>query len=288
MLSLLGFEISIQSLLFDQRKGLIGFYEQFKQYFDEPNENFLSIDKFMRTSTDVEDEDVNFKKKELLEFLIADSMFCLSKCITLITPIKNSTLFTNNFIAHLYRNLFFWNQLFECVHNIYLGTNQEEKRNPGKILEKSKKYIGEYKEGDKTLEEELFANYQKCVNTVLALTVKEKELAENFMERIKRAIGEDYHKHLISNYIAGNAMLYYKRAIEINTEGNEYKNMIASLHFLDDDLNNDTCQFYLGIERYKINSGYISELINAFEHLQNESSIYNSNNYITLNKDQIL
>lgn len=115
-----------------------------------------------------------------------------------------------------------------------------------------------------------------------------KELAENFIERIKRAIGEDYHKHLISNYITGNALKYYKRAMEIHTEGNEYKEMISNLHFLDDDLNNDTCQFYLGIERYKINSGHISVLINVFEHLQNKSSIYKSDYYITPNKDQIL
>lgn len=99
------------------------------------------------------------------------------------------------------------------------------------------------------------------------------------MERIKRAIGEDYHKHLISNYIAGNALKYYKRAMEIHTEGNEYKDMISNLHFLDDDLNNDTCQFYLGIERYKINSGHISDLIDAFEDLQNESSIYKPQKY---------
>ena len=288
LLSLLGFEINIQSLLFDQRKGLIGFYEQFKQYFDEPNDNFLSIDKFMRTSTDVEDEDVNFKKKELLEFLIADSMFCLSKCITLITPIKNSTLFTNNFIAHLYRNLFFWNQLFECVYNIYLGTIQEEKKDPKRIIRKNEKYIGKYGENNKKNRKELLTYYRECVNTVLTLTVNEKELAENFIERIKRAIGEDYHKHLISNYITGNALKYYKRAMEIHTEGNEYKEMISNLHFLDDDLNNDTCQFYLGIERYKINSGHISVLINVFEHLQNKSSIYKSDYYITPNKDQIL
>lgn len=107
------------------------------------------------------------------------------------------------------------------------------------------------------------------------------------MERIKRAIGEDYHKHLISNYIAGNAMQYYKRAIEMNTEGNEYKDMIASLHFLDDDLNNDTCQFYLGIERYKINSGYIMRLIKAFEQLQNVSSIYNSDSYLTHKENKL-
>ena len=292
LFNLLGFEINLKSLLFDERKGLIDFYKQFKTYFEETNENYPSIDNFMRTSTDIEDEDVDFRKKELLEFLIADSMFCLSKCITLITPIKNSTLFTNNFIALLYRDLFFWNQLFECVHNIYLGTIQEEEKVLKNIIKKSEKYIGKYKEkNEKSKEElnkELFIHYSKCIQTVLTLDWEEDKLAENFMERIKRAIGEDYHKHLISNYIVGNAIQYYKRAIEMNTEGNEYKDMIASLHFLDDDLNNDTCQFYLGIERYKINSGYIMRLIKAFEQLQDVSSIYNSDNYITPNKDQRL
>ena len=292
LFNLLGFEINLKSLLFDERKGLIDFYKQFKTYFEETNENYPSIDNFMRTSTDVEDEDVDFRKKELLEFLIADSMFCLSKCITLITPIKNSTLFTNNFIALLYRDLFFWNQLFECVHNIYLGTIQEEEKVLKNIIKKSEKYIGKYKEkNEKSKEElnkELFIHYSKCIQTVLTLDWEEDKLAENFMERIKRAIGEDYHKHLISNYIVGNAIQYYKRSIEMNTEGNEYKDMITSLHFLDDDLNNDTCQFYLGIERYKINSGYIMRLIKAFEQLQDVSNIYNSNNYLTHKENKLL
>ena len=292
LLGLLDFNKNVDSLLFDERNGLIDFYKWFNRFFKEENPNDWDIDQFMHTRTAVDDED--FKKKEILEFLIADSMFCLSKCITLITPIKNSTLFTNSFIAQLYRDLFFWNQLFESVYNIYLGAKQDETEALQTIINKSQRHVGSFKENKENNESndnsknELFNYYQECVNTILTLTVNEEELAENFMERIKRAIGEDYHKHLISNYIAGNALKYYKRTLEIHTEGNEYKDMISNLHFLDDDLNNDTCQFYLGIERYKINSGHISELINAFEHLQNESRIYNSDNYITPNKDQIL
>lgn len=292
LLGLLGFDKNIDSLLFKERNGLIDFYKWFDRFFKGTDLNHWDIDKFMHTQIAIDDED--FKKKEILEFLIADSMFCLSKCITLITPIKNSTLFTNSFIAQLYRDLFFWNQLFESVYNIYLGAKQDETEALQTIIRKSQGHVGSFKENKENNESndnsknELFNYYQECVNTILTLTVNEEELAENFMERIKRAIGEDYHKHLISNYIAGNALKYYKRTLEIHTEGNEYKDMISNLHFLDDDLNNDTCQFYLGIERYKINSGHISELINAFEHLQNESSIYKSNNYITPNKDQIL
>lgn len=280
LLGLLGFNKNVDSLLFDERNGLIDFYKWFNRFFKEENPNDWDIDQFMHTQTAVDDED--FKKKEILEFLIADSMFCLSKCITLITPIKNSTLFTNSFIAQLYRDLFFWNQLFESVYNIYLGAKQDETEVLQAIISKSQRHVGyskDEKESNEKLRNELFSQYKDCVNTVLTLTVNEEELAENFMERIKRAIGEDYHKHLISNYIAGNALKYYKRALEIHTEGNEYKDMISNLHFLDDDLNNDTCQFYLAIERYKINSGHISELIDAFEHLQDESSIYNPKKY---------
>lgn len=280
LLGLLGFKKNVDSLLFDERKGLIYFYQWFDRFFKGTEPNIWDIDQFMHTQIAVDDED--FKKKERLEFLIADSMFCLSKCITLITPIKNSTLFTNSFIAQLYRDLFFWNQLFESVYNIYLGAKQDETEVLQAIIAKSKRHVGsskKNKENNESNENELFNYYQDCVNTVLTLTKNEEKLAENFMERIKRAIGEDYHKHLISNYIAGNALKYYKRAMEIHTEGNEYKDMISNLHFLDDDLNNDTCQFYLGIERYKINSGHISDLIDAFEDLQNESSIYKPQKY---------
>lgn len=62
----------------------------------------------------------------------------------------------------------------------------------------------------------------------------------------------------------------YSRAIEMHTEGKAYKEMIQTLYFLDDDLNNDTYQQHISIERYFINAGFIDDKI---EYLKDKSGL---------------
>ena len=62
----------------------------------------------------------------------------------------------------------------------------------------------------------------------------------------------------------------YSRAIEMHTEGKAYKEMIQTLYFLDDDLNNDTYQQHISIERYFFNAGFIDDKI---EYLKDKSGL---------------
>lgn len=69
-----------------------------------------------------------------------------------------------------------------------------------------------------------------------------------------------------STYLAKAAINFYNSALEMHSGGETYKEFINSLYILDDDLQNNTCQFYFGLERYKINIGDISENKIKLEH----------------------
>lgn len=55
----------------------------------------------------------------LLEFLIKDSMYCLTKILEMITPYTSTTLFTNTFLGEIHQRLFEWNQLFDALYMLY-------------------------------------------------------------------------------------------------------------------------------------------------------------------------
>lgn len=57
------------------------------------------------------------------------------------------------------------------------------------------------------------------------------------------------------------ALKTYRKAREIHREGKAYKDMISSIYYLNDDLKNDTVQFDLAIERFRINSENIDHSI---------------------------
>ena len=65
----------------------------------------------------------------------------------------------------------------------------------------------------------------------------------------------------MTNYSEEMALKAFRKAREIHREGKAYKDMISRMYYLDDDLKNDTIQFDLAIERFKINCGNIDDNI---------------------------
>lgn len=53
---------------------------------------------------------------------------------------------------------------------------------------------------------------------------------------------------------------YRTAAEEMHAEGYEYQDFIKNFYILDDDLQNNTCQFYFALERYKINCEDLKEI----------------------------
>ena len=74
------------------------------------------------------------------------------------------------------------------------------------------------------------------------------------------------------------AINYYNMSEEFNTEGDSYKDMISMMHFLDDDFNNDTCQFHIACDRFLLNTGIVQQQRDKLEKLYFDSNVYSIKN----------
>jgi len=103
---------------------------------------------------------------------------------------------------------------------------------------------------------------------------------DKFFRKISDKIKRSNINYTVNVYLAENAIRYYRKAKELHTEGKEYKDKIRDLYFLDDDLNNDTCQFLFARERYLINSGVVDERLEVLKRLFPQSPLYKVESYL--------
>lgn len=84
-----------------------------------------------------------------------------------------------------------------------------------------------------------------------------------YKERFTKALenkSESYARNVLrTTYLGEMANMFYANAVEMQSEGQSYQNFIQGFYIIDDDLQNDTCQFYIALERYKINLGNIEK-----------------------------
>lgn len=75
------------------------------------------------------------------------------------------------------------------------------------------------------------------------------------LEQDIKELLEDHHPYILKKtYLRKMSDKYYDAARSMHREGGEYQNFINGMFLLDDDLQNNTCQFYFALERYKIRS----------------------------------
>lgn len=82
------------------------------------------------------------------------------------------------------------------------------------------------------------------------------------------------------------ALKSYRATIEVHREGKAYKDMISKMYYLDDDLKNDTVQFDLAIERFKINNGYIDKCMEDLMKFET-NSLYDVESFCADNKSRL-
>lgn len=228
------------------------------------------------------DHSDNKLRKDLIEFLIMDSLFCLSKMITQILPQTNSTLYTNSFIAHLYYDMYMWNTIKVGLYHIYHGV-EISVYDYQKCLDSLESFTLHYCKQDKLTSgtlDKLISFYNRSVSYVQSLSELSTKPAQEFMKTLRKNVGDDSFKLLDNTYLAEYSLAYYRKSCEMNHGGNAYKQMISYMNFLDDDLNNDTSQFYLAIERFKLNNNSIQKRINNLRVIVYKSGVYQSDNYI--------
>lgn len=69
-----------------------------------------------------------------------------------------------------------------------------------------------------------------------------------------------HHLMLTETYMSGMAHKHYEAAASMHSEGSEYQSFIRNMFIMDDDLQNNTCQFYFALERVKLNSDYFKDV----------------------------
>lgn len=84
-----------------------------------------------------------------------------------------------------------------------------------------------------------------------------------------------HHLMLTETYMSGMARKHFEAAVSMHSEGYEYQNFIRNMYIMDDDLQNNTCQFYFALERMKLNSGYFRDV----EDNDPCNDCYNPDNY---------
>ena len=256
-----------------------------------------------------------FQKFEILNFLISDSIFCLTQVVEVLSSAPISQ-FSNSFIAEIYYRLFEWGQLHRFNHNfsecLCENGNTEEKLIDSLDLEKylkplndiiinrrlnSPNIVIEEKEKSAELEAyykaELEAYYKNALKAILPNYKTQKKKCEDLKNEKELSYLKDLDKSLLSligqgnrhllspNYPAEMAYKYYTRALETHTEGAAYKEMIQSMYILDDDINNANITFSLAIERYAINSGIIDEKLKKLEKTYGNATYYVLENFIS-------
>lgn len=192
---------------------------------------------------------------DLLDFLIYDSISCLCNIINILPPHNQLSTFSNSFIANVYEDLWEWSKYYNMMHDMYL-------------------YYRYFLNGDMSGMDKMLKffpksereRYRKTLFEYAVLLEKRGVLCkDNFGYRysklfmtLQHDIDDATMHHILIDYSAEMAIKYYRAARGINSEGQEYKNLINNMYTLDDDLRNDTCQSNFANERYLLNSGVIN------------------------------
>lgn len=256
----------------------------------------------------------------LLEFLIKDSMYCLTRILEIITPYTSTTLFTNTFMGDIYQMLYKWNQVFDILYMTYRASRLDlscfPSYNPSIEWESgfysrcpaSDKNCPYFEGGNATssLGKSKCPYYSvKCKYKLsqleqIAIQLNKKRellnslqtyqhnmninLPEMFFSEILKEIGKSNIHYTLSNYSAEMALKFYRQALDMHHEGKSYKDTINKMFYLDDDLKNDTIQFDLALERLRINNGYIDENIKQLLQVFHNASLYDVENFCADNE----
>ena len=252
---------------------------------------YNSCFRFALSFKKVEKEDyrkINITEKmQLLEFLIKDSLFCLTRILEVITPHTSSTLFSNSFYGEIYQMVYEWYMLFD---ELFLAYKYFDKNDEIDSVGYStyKKLIEAF---DKMKEDN---DKKNKIEKIEDYFEKWKDGKQNGVSHFERFFNENTHEigkaqanYTFAKYSLAMAKESYERTLQMHHEGKAYKDMISQMYYLDDDLKNDTIQFTLAVERYKINNGYIQRQLEKIQRIIDAATMYDINNFANDNMNSL-
>jgi hypothetical protein len=226
-------------------------------------------------------------KVDLIEFLIIDTMFALSKIIETISPTIQTTLFSESYMGSVYAQLFECNQIFDYIYLLYKWCEPDGKSKE-MVEAKIKSFHVDRK--DSRVVEDIRRNYLEKIHGKIVdvldnktdATKYSREYSKRFFDEIVKYIDKADMYNNITNYLLEMALRKYKQAREMHHEGGTYQELMNNMYYLEDNLSNNTCQFYFAVERYYNNCGFIAREIKKLKSICKVSSLYKIENHIHL------
>lgn len=244
--------------------------------------NFKECFRFALQSKDNSDKDVVVEKINFLEFLVKDSLFCITRILEIITPHTASTLFSNSFYGEIYQMLYEWNMFFDELLMFYKYLEKTPKNHSNTdnntykyLIEKGIEVILDEKQ-EKTFRE-------KTKNFML----RESMPSEKFFNETLHEIGKAQVNYTLAKYSLAMAKESFERALQMHHEGKAYKDIISQMYYLDDDLKNDTIQFGMAVERYKINNKYIHKQLDNIKNIIEKAPMYDIDKFVVENMNKM-
>lgn len=267
----------------------IVFYENLLDFLKSPvEENRLDFTLFEIGKKEKSSSVLTKSRLELLEFLIHDTLVCITNMLNVFTPHNHLTSYSKSFVGLVYNYFWEWSKKYEFLYSLYQyqelferNRNEEAEKIIGNILGGAsiQNYKTESAKAD--LHDRLREVMGKCSRLISLHWIKEEKekkygsRSDRLYGRLRHDIDDITINTIYSNYSAEMALKYFQMTEEANTEGDAYREMIGSMHFLNDDLNNDTCQFNIACDRFLLNTGVIAEQRRRLEKLYKNSNVYN-------------
>jgi exonuclease VII small subunit len=217
----------------------------------------------------------NILGNELLSLLdtVIDSIYCLTQVAEILYSSKLNK-YANSFIAENYHELYKWVSMYVILQALMAGKDT--------FLDIAERSINN-RANDNEKQNYIFRTKKLYEDYPFLNVIHQKNCDNLLLEKI----GEGFRHFLAPNYAAEMAVHYYRKAIEANSGGQTYKDIIANIYLLDDDINNPDLTFALAIERYRLNSGDIEKKIKQLRDCYKNATYFEMDNYFTKNKNSL-
>lgn len=216
-------------------------------------------------------------KQNFVEFLIEDSIICLSEILYILTPFNHISSFSNNFVAGIYNSLWEYAKMYETLGLLYDFKKYE---NSDVYEYKLFNYWIETKSSRNKQFQDKIRQCSDLISDAANLRDKYGSLRNRLFTRLKHNIDDRTFKYTISNYAAEMALRYYSLVESGYYEGSAYRNQVSRNYLLNDDLDNDTWLFNTAIERFRINTNDIERRKQTLVKANRDSRFYRYESYV--------
>jgi hypothetical protein len=185
----------------------------------------------------------------IVEKLIAETIFCLKKIVSLSKTTGETHLFSHSFMGSIHNELFLWTRRYEALILLKNGITDET-----------------FSELD--VQKEDFSILKEVINK------------SQINKLLEDCLGKEYQRELSCYYENEQALSHYYKSLETHSEGRAYHNMIDKMCYVKDDYNDRFDHFNIANERYEIlNKGIKSKIIRGLKLRYSDSKLYRVDDY---------